>query len=61
MQTDPSQSKSTQELLMEWRNLHPEYSDEEWDYAVAEMKEYIKIAWEIYRQKHANLDLPETL
>ncbi len=61
MQAVPTPQKTSQEMLAEWRALHPEFSDEDWDFAMAEVKEYLKIAWEIYREQHSDLNLPETL
>ena len=62
MTTNSDQRKSEARALMaEWRSLHPEFSDEDWEYAMNELKEYIKLAWMIYRQKHPDLNLPESL
>ena len=58
MKTD---EHSRNELLAEWRSLHPEFTDKEWDEAMRELRVYLRLAWTIYRQKHADLDLPDTL
>jgi hypothetical protein len=51
----------TPALIEEWRLLHPEFTNEDWNYAMNEVKHYIKIAWQVYREAHPDWNLPETL
>jgi hypothetical protein len=52
---------SLQALLKEWRLLHPEFTDAEFDEAMQEIRIYLRLAWAVYRQQHPNLDLPDAL
>jgi hypothetical protein len=52
---------SKQKLLAEWRALHPEFTDEEFDAAMRELRVYLRLAWMVYRQQYPDLDLPDTL
>jgi len=61
MQEASLEKPSADELLKEWHALHPEFNDAEWDEAMEEIKEYLKIAWGVYRDQHPDLDLPEQL
>ncbi len=47
--------------LSEWRLCHPEFTDREWEEAMMELKPYLKIAWNVYRQQYPHLDLPDSL
>jgi hypothetical protein len=62
MELDPHPIKPiSEEPMTEWHALHPEFNDEEWTEAMKELKEYLKIAWEVYRTQHQDLDLPDEL
>jgi hypothetical protein len=52
---------SLQALLKEWRLLHPEFTDAEFDEAMQEIRVYLRLAWTAYRQQHPNRDLPDAL
>lgn len=49
------------DLLTEWRSRHSEFTDEEFEEAMCELSEYLRLAWPVYCQQHPELDLPETL
>ena len=53
--------ESRQKLIAEWRSLHPEFTDEEFDEALVELRAYLRLAWTVYKAQHPNLDLPESL
>jgi hypothetical protein len=50
-----------QPQLSEWRSLHPEFTDAEFEEAMQELRAYLRLAWTIYRQQHPHLDLPDVL
>lgn len=52
---------SNHALIAEWRLRHPEFTDEEFEEAMDELSEYLRLAWPVYCQQHPELDLPETL
>jgi hypothetical protein len=54
-------AESMQKLITEWRSLHPEFSDEEFDEALVELRAYLRLAWTVYRAQHPDLDLPDSL
>ena len=41
--------------------MHPELTDEQFAEALSEFKLYLRLAWNVYRQQHPDLDLPEAL
>jgi len=55
------EDNTTPDLLTEWRSRHPEFTDEEFEEAMLELSEYLRLAWPVYCQQHPELDLPETL
>lgn len=55
------QTNAMSDLLTEWRAVHPELTDEQFAEALTELKRYLDVAWNVYRQQHPALDLPETL
>ena len=57
----PTKTTLASDLLVEWRARHPELTDDQFEEAMLELKEYLRLAWEVYRQQHPDRDLPETL
>jgi hypothetical protein len=59
----PSMKRAEREKgsLNEWKTLHQEFSEEDWNFAMEELKEYLKLAWIAYRQQHPEHNLPDTL
>jgi hypothetical protein len=57
----PTKATSASDLLVKWRDRHPELTDEQFEEAMTELKAYLRLAWEVYRQQHPDRDLPETL
>lgn len=53
--------ESRRKLIAEWRSLHPEFTDEEFDEALVELRAYLHLAWTVYRTQHPDLDLPDSL
>ena len=49
------------EDLAEWRSLHPEFTDEEFDEALIELRAYLRLAWVVYRARNPDLNLPDSL
>jgi len=52
---------SNRELIAEWRSLHPEFTDEEFEEALVELRAYLRLAWTVYRAQHPDLNLPDSL
>jgi hypothetical protein len=56
-----AESNTAPDLLTEWRARHSEFSNEEFEEAMDELSEYLRLAWPVYCHQHPELDLPETL
>ena len=52
---------ASQTLLAEWRSLHPDFTDHEFDEAMRELRFYLRLAWTVYRPLHPELNLPDEL
>ena len=52
---------SNRALIAEWRSLHPEFTDEEFEEALVELRAYLRLAWTVYRAQHPDLNLPDSL
>ncbi len=57
---DEQEKRTLQGELLEWRALHPELSDEAFDEAMRELRIYLPIAWQAFRESHPELQLPES-
>jgi hypothetical protein len=53
--------EASKALLAEWHSLHPEFTDEEFDEAMRELRRYLRLAWAAYRHLHPELDIPDEL
>lgn len=58
---DEQEKKPIPRELLEWRALHPEFTDTEFDEALVELRAYLRLAWTVYKAQHSNLDLPDSL
>jgi hypothetical protein len=52
---------SNRALIEEWRSLHPEFTDEEFEEALVELRAYLRLAWTVYKAQHSDLNLPDSL
>jgi len=51
----------TQQRIEIWRPLFPGYSDAELAEVIYDIDDYLRIAWQVFRTRHPDEDLPDQL